>query len=269
MVVLNEAKEYAWRGMTGLYTMAAALSDATDKPVVPLLGSCARGEFGPAVFYDAEVIGIQRCYGYGVPFVPTDKKNWIEAYVRAADQVFGVLPIHWDYQDGDRRLAEAKLLSWVASLPYPALIAGDCNSTASGPHKPRRDFSQVSESTQYHKAMRPSGRDELVADTRAVDYLIGWWDEHTGTRRGGTGFHDLAEIAGLTYGEPDTFRPTVTTDTGADDGGGLQIDHLLINTAGHDRLIPATFAIEIPRGAPPSTHRVLRAALDLARHGAH
>lgn len=265
LIVLNEAKEYGWRGMAGLLDMAHALSEAAGKPLEPLLGTCARGEFGPAVFYDATMLGVRRFYGYGVPFVPTDKRNWIEMYHRATSAVFGVLPVHWDYQDGDCRLADAKLISWIGGLPYPALVAGDLNCTASGSHKPQRDFSQVSESKQYHKAHRLSKRDELVADTRAVDELLGWWDETTSARRGGTGFHDCAEIAAFIYGEPDTFLPTV--NIGTDKGGGLQIDHLLLNTAGRDLLVPGSFTIEVPVDTPPSTHRVLRGALDFSRRG--
>jgi hypothetical protein len=67
----------------------------------------------------------------------------------------------------------------------------------------------------------PDGR--WGPDTRAIDYLIGEWDEATGQRTGGCGLHAVAEMAW----RADPSQPILpTVNDGVDPGGGLLIDWL-------------------------------------------
>lgn len=101
---------------------------------------------------------------------------------------------HLDYRSGDKRLDEVlKFVSYSKNkLPY--LLGMDGNGTASGPHLPVRDWSQASVEDRRHKGMKVKGK--WVADTRAIDYLIGEWSNKKGRRK--------KEVASM----PSARRPT-------------------------------------------------------------
>ena len=104
---------------------------------------------------------------------------------------------------------------------------------------------------------------ELLADrVRALDYLIGTWDEDTQNRIEGCGFHAVAEMAWRV----DPSRPILpTVNENVDAGGGLFIDWILVNEAMKKHVIPASYKVHIPdeRYRPPSDHRLVTAAIEM------
>jgi len=263
LMVFCEAKEFAWRGGAGRHGFTNALKAATGRPLAGELGSFGRGEFGPIVVYDPNVVDICVFQGYGAPFIARDKRNWCTARIRESGAHCGILPQHWAYQDGDLRLAEAKETAWVGGLSFPALILGDFNSIASGgSEEPHCDFALMRDHERYNKAQwtpdSKPGR-PIVADTRALDFLLGHWQSECSSRIDGRGLHDLAEIAHYTYGERGALVSTV--NDGIDLGGGLRIDRALINTPGRSTLVRGSFLVRST--PPPFDHKIVRFKLHL------
>lgn len=269
LVIMCEAREYAWRGGEGKYGFTNTLASASGRPLVCELGVSDRGEFGPLIVYDPRVLGVGPTFhGYGAPLPHEDKRNFCNMFLRANGALFGVLPVHWDYQNTDRRLAEAKMISWVAGVSYPVLVAGDFNGVASGARaEVTRDFRTMPLHKRFHKGQwwpRTSQWRRSTADTRALDFLLGTWrpsprilgrPRKPSRRTDGIGMVDLAEIAAYTYREPNTLLPTVHPHV--DGGSGLRIDRALVNPAGAGMLAPGSFRVETT-DAEYSDHRIVR-----------
>lgn len=131
-----------------------------------------------------------------------------------------VLMAHFDYASGQRRVTEAQTLAAQVRPGYPVLVAGDLNSTASGPHLPACDFAALPAHQRLHKGRQlPNG--DIVADTRAVDSLIGVWDPDRGERHGGV----LRALAETDWVQRGGGRPGPAPTTYSDDA--LLIDWLL------------------------------------------
>ncbi|MFY7069412.1 hypothetical protein ACOQFV_26440 [Nocardiopsis changdeensis] len=144
---------------------------------------------------------------------------------------------HLDYSSGTRRLMEAESLASQINRDFPMVVAGDLNSTGSGPHLPHRDYTKVPAHKRRQKGMLlPSG--EWLDDTRALDTLIGPWDEDTGTRRhsDGCGLYAVAERDWEQLGRPAALlEPTTHTP------GSLLIDWILAtNEIG---VVPGTYRV--------------------------
>lgn len=264
LVVMCEGKRYSHDGQARLNTMSNELARRTGRPIADRLGILDRdSELGPALFYDASVIRLDKSYGYGVPMVSENRANRFDMHLAATGTRIVVVAQHWDYQSGRRRLAEAERVSYVAGLDIPAIVVGDLNSTASGPHEIGRNFRRVPAHKRFHKGRWPAGRwGPVRADTDALDYLLGRWSRWKRRRVGGVGIYDLAEIAALTYGEQTALTPT--TNTRPEAGGSARIDRALVNEAGRKLLVPGSFRVVVPpRGREPSDHRVVRFAIDL------
>jgi hypothetical protein len=92
------------------------------------------------------------------------------------------------------------------------------------------------------------------ADTRALDYLIGYWD---GTQRvGGVGFFDVAELAA----DPAPTQPP--------EPGGWQrrtIDRILVNQPCRDAIVPGSYQVHQPAdpGHPDSDHLRVSVAIQI------
>ena len=86
-----------------------------------------------------------------------------------------------------------------------------------------------------------------MPDTRALDYLIGWWDQARGCRAGGIGFFDVAELAG-------DYTPTQTP---VPDGRQRRaIDRILVNKPWAGAIIPGSYQVHQPADPehPDSDH---------------
>jgi hypothetical protein len=86
-----------------------------------------------------------------------------------------------------------------------------------------------------------------VPDTRALDYLIGWWDPARGCRAGGIGFFDVAEQAG---------DHTPTQAPARDGRQRRAIDRMIVNQPWAAELVPGSYQVHQPADPdhPDSDH---------------
>jgi hypothetical protein len=125
----------------------------------------------------------------------------------------------------------------------------DTHSGASGGHLPQRDAMAATVSARTRKGRQlPDG--SWGPDTRAMDGLIGAWDEFVQERMDGCGMHAVAVMAWrLDRGTP--MVSTVNDKPG--EGGGLLIDWLLVTDAMQPHVIPDSYRLHLPdaRYRPP------------------
>jgi len=97
-----------------------------------------------------------------------------------------VVAVHGDLYSGDMRLADSQALRRLADPAVPSLVAGDWNSVPSGPDWEDRELNDPRFwPPDKHWARAPwvlwqhgpAQAGPQVPDTRALDYLIGWWDQ--------------------------------------------------------------------------------------------
>jgi hypothetical protein len=113
-------------------------------------------------------------------------------------------------------------------------------------------------------AARPLSNGTWVADTDAVDHLIGRWDTDRDGRVDGCGYHAVAEIA--RHADPQIeLLPTVNDNI--DSGGAVIKVWLVVNDAMAPHVDPSSYRVHIPPGSNrrdwPSDHRLVTAAFDL------
>jgi hypothetical protein len=147
---------------------------------------------------------------------------------------------------------------------------------------PQIDWSRANSRLRKTKGLLlPSG--EWVDDTRAMDLMLGAWDETTERRAAvaysvgqtlagqtllqpAIGWHALAELASQS-GTPkeQAFMPTV--NRGPEHGGGMLIDWLLVNNEWQEGLVPGSYQVHAPESSDhrehPSDHRLVTAKLQL------
>lgn len=271
LVVVNEAKEWGLWGGEWLCNAASVLRSQLNRPYVPLLAHCSRGDIGPALMYDPNVLE-RRFWGDSDRTVNDDQRNLARFQVWGTPIEFGVIPVHWNYRRGELRMPEADLIAGYGKSGMPMLVLGDFNETASGDHLPQRDWSVVPFPDRRHKG------EEILPEvwgphTRAVDTLVGrWngkpWGHPEACRVEGAGFQIIAELAAKTGTSPaDAFLPTV--NDGVDPGGELLIDMGLINKAWLQRggVVPWTYKVHVPssnRADWASDHRVVEVTLEIS-----
>src|SRR5262249_28319885 len=125
---------------------------------------------------------------------------------------------------------------------------------------PQRDWTAAAFSSRTHKGRLTDG--SWGPDTRALDYLIGAWDESAQKRVDGCGLHAVAEMAwALDRSHP--ILPTVNDNVDA--GGALLIAWLLPTDAMKPHVLADSYRVHLPdeRYPPPSDHRLVTAAIDL------
>jgi len=268
LILFCEAKNYRDRAGEAKYAAAEALSDELGVPYSVELGSMKRGPMPPAIFYNPDVLILRRWWNQDDPGVYDDQRNVARFAIRDSGPVaetrteFLAFVHHFEPLSGDVRLEEARRVSrYGDAQPLPAVGGGDLNGTGSGDHLPQRDWMAAPFSRRSHKGMiRPDGT--WGPDTRAIDYLIGRWDEGSQERRDGCGFYAVAEMAWRL----DPSRPILpTVNENVDAGGGLLIDWILVNEAMHKHVIPDSYQVHISdeRYPPPSDHRLVTAAMEL------
>ncbi|GIF01106.1 endonuclease/exonuclease/phosphatase family protein [Paractinoplanes rishiriensis] len=256
VIALCEAKFWHRRGRRPFCTAINQLSAALGRPYV---GELFTGPLGTAIIYDPTVLRLSA--GEEPEF--DDKRNLARFSLRQhPDTALHVYVEHWSHHNSDQRLARARLLAQYGTSTTPTLIAGDLNSTSSGPHLPVPFWGhQPPGRLDYQYRPQPDGT--WTPDTRAVDRLIGTWHDPEPAepavpgRRNGAGFHHLAEH------DPQAARPFPPTGD-----NGLHIDYLLANTAllQTAQVVPGSYRVHLPDGFPPprySDHRRISCTLAL------
>ncbi len=266
VIAICEAKERGAAGNAGLLSAANVLAATLDRPYVGELGWYEHGPIGTAFLYDPTVLAL--CIWYNANGYPTydDKRGVAEFQVRGTTARFLAIVEHWDPRSGATRLRQAQRIDRYGRHELPAFVFGDLNETASGPDYPARDWDKADALARAHKARLSQG--VWVAQTAAVDHLIGAWDDTVGGRVGGGGFFAVPELAWQS-GTPqeEAFAAAVNRDI--DSGGGQLIDFMLTNRRGG--LVEGIYQVHIPLAgeiaAWPSDHRLVTAAFTLAGAG--
>jgi len=267
LILLNEANRYGYYGSVALMAAADALSEQLGRVYDARLGYCERGDYGPALFYDPNVIRLHS-WGDTHHTVHEHWRNVAVCSLRSRREVeFRVSLHHWSNHSSSLRLVEAKKFDHLANSSVPCLLGGDLNTTASGAHLPQRDWTALSARKRQRKGIQQNGHGTAwVADTAPVDHLIGWWDEKASCRQDGVGFHALAEVA-WQQGMPTDQALISSVNDGIEVGEGLLIDWLIVNEAWKNALIPNTYQVHIPPAATsadyPSDHRLITASLEI------
>jgi hypothetical protein len=194
LVLYCEAKNYRDHAGQAKYRAAEALADDLGVPYVVEIGAMSRAPMPPAIFYNPNVLVLRSWWNqddYGVYEV---QRNIARFAVRDSGRVTGdrdeflAWVEHWEPLSGDVRLEAARRISRTGNHDLPVIGGGDLNATASGKHLPQRDWMAARFASRSHKGMRgPDG--QWGPDTRALDYLIGTWDEDA--RAGGRVQHAL------------------------------------------------------------------------------
>jgi hypothetical protein len=136
----------------------------------------------------------------------------------------------------------------------------DTNETACGPHLPARRWDEAGfpgRTPRTHKG-RKDADGVWGPDTRAVDHLIGRWDDGHGGQVEGSGFHAIAELA-YQLGTPAEVAFRATVNDGIDPGGGGLYDWALVNDAIRGCVVKDSYRIAVPpattRDRLPCDHR--------------
>jgi endonuclease/exonuclease/phosphatase family metal-dependent hydrolase len=259
VIALCEPKEWDSHGKAVGLAAANALAVALGRPYVVEFGHLDRGPAGPAVLYDPTTLRLDY-FGDTHPTVWADSRNLARFHhVQDPTAKLLVKVVHWDHSDGDLRLSQAKRDSTLAESPEPTVLAGDLNSTASGPHLPQRDWGLLPPARRGQKSMVVDG--VRVADTRAVDHLIGSWTP--GGRRSGVGFHAACEVAHFRDGMPAAraFAPTLAPGVDAP-AEPIVNDWALLNAAAVSLLVPDSYAVHASNG-DASDHELITFSLAL------
>jgi hypothetical protein len=257
ILVMGEGDRYGFAGGEGMYEAAAAMREAGGRAYVPHLGSLPRewGPYAPVVFVDAQAVVVRRWFDHRSPDFAARHRNLLVATLPGRGDTFRVVAAHGDLSGGSMRLDDAQGLRRFADHE-PCLIAADWNSVPSGPGWEDRELNDPSfwpQDEHWARVHRvqwqhgPAQAGPFVPDTRALDYLIGWWDPEKQARIGGIGFYDVAELAG-------DYTPT---QAAAPDGRQRRAtDRILINAAWKDAIVPGSYHVHQPAdpGRPDSDH---------------
>jgi hypothetical protein len=270
LILLNEAKEWELWGETALHGAVNALSQRLGRQYEGRAGVGVRGPTSmPALLYDPQVVRLDYWNGNAQPDKEhPDKQNVGHAHLWGNSAAkFQVVIRHLNPNNGDKRLHEVAEISGFAGASMPTLLGGDLNATASGPHIPEMDWSIADDELRLKKAVWDAPRNKWVADTRALDFLLGSWNEERRARDARkVGWYALAELAHA-QGMPDERAFTPTVNRGIDKGGSMLIDWMIVNEAWKDGLVPDTYMVHVPPGDRredfPSDHRLVTATLEL------
>jgi hypothetical protein len=260
ILAMGEADRYELAGGEGMWEAAAAMRAAGGRAYIPL--ACERpaeGLYAPVIFVDPQAVVIRRFYYHRLPDHAPRYSNLLVATLpgRPWSEIFRVRTGHGALDGGDARLADAMRLRRLADPSVPALVAMDWNSVPSGPvwedrglNDPAMWGNQAAPWRRAHRVLWRHGPQQAgpyVPDTRALDYLIGWWDPIQQRRVGGIGFYDDAELAG------DSTPTQVPVPQG---WHRRTIDRILVNEPWKDAIVTGSYHVHQPADPrrPDSDH---------------
>lgn len=259
IIGINEAKHWELDRQRGLNFAAEVLSTTLGRPYIGLMGWLGQGFAYPALFFDPTELTLESWGDTSEPAL--NKRNLAVFRLRHQPSVkFQVFIDHWPYWSGHARLERAKFVCRPGVRPEPTLFIGDLNGTASGPHLPQRDWNAPGIRKRFEKGKQLiDGR--WVADTDALDFMIGTWNPHLNNGHGGgrdseQGWHAVEEAHGVTGPHAENaLLPTVNPKV--DSGGPLLIDWALYNDAWRGGVVAGSVHVAVPEeGAPyASDHR--------------
>ena len=260
VLIMGEADRYELSGGEGMWEAAAAMRAAGGRPYVPLACELPwEGLYAPVIFADPQAVVIRRFYYHRLPDHGSRNSNLLVASLpgRPTEQIFRVVTGHGALSGGDARLADAMSLRRLADPRIPALVAMDWNCVPSGPGWEDRELNDAAlwgnpgqEWARAHRLLwrhGPAQAGPFQPDTRALDYLTGWWNPEASNRTGGIGFYDVAELAG----------DCTPTQVPVPDGRQRRaIDKILVNAAWKDAIVPGSYQVHQPADPdrPDSDH---------------
>ncbi|MGZ3147297.1 endonuclease/exonuclease/phosphatase family protein [Lentzea chajnantorensis] len=262
LIALTEAQRWANDGGAGVHGACAVLDDLLSRPYTGLPGWHRRGDYGPAIVWDPQVLRLETWTGLDHETNAVHERNTATFAIRGNPVRLRMIVRHYSFDSGTERLAEAEQDAEPAGDGLPTLLVGDLNATGSGPHLPQRDWALVPPHKRRHKAMLDQ-HGQWVADTRALDALIGEWNNAASTRAGGAGWRAVAELAHAA-GVPaeEAFRPT--TNSGASTGR-LLTSWYLANPAAIELIDPTSYQVHQPTAEYPAAwsldHRLITTTL--------
>jgi endonuclease/exonuclease/phosphatase family metal-dependent hydrolase len=241
ILIMGEGDWYGYNGGKGAWGAAAAMRDAGGRCYVPLVCDLPRewGPFAPVIFADTQAIVIRRFYDPLLPDRAGRNRNLLVASLAGRTEVFRVRASHGDVFSGTMRLEDARTFTRLAQEEIPCLLAADWNCVPSGPmwadtaiNEPRLWDQPWKRAHRIRWRHGPAQAGPHEPDTRALDYLIGYW--HEGQRAGGIGFYDAAELAG---------DPTPTQTPAPDGRLRRAIDRILVNKPWAGALVPGSYQV--------------------------
>lgn len=283
VLIVGEADEYDYAGGAGLWDAAAAMRDANGPAYIPLMCGLPRdwGPYAPAMFVDTQRLQVHRFYDHRLPDFAARLRNILELRIPGRSDIFRVGTGHGDLSGGEQRLADARMYRML-DAGVPTIIGMDWNCVLSGPQWEPGDLNDRTKwphlrmlSNRAHWQHGPAQLGPYRADTRALDYLCGYWFEAqprwhwrrllrlssartTGQRLGGIGFHWVGELAGDT---------SPTNQPQRNGRQRLQIDGFIVNDLWRDRVVPGSFCVQEDLSPDPnnpdSDHLAVRVAINV------
>lgn len=187
ILIMGEGERYDRSGGAEAWNAAGSLRHAGSPPYVPLLG-CTIFDgtaFAPVIFIDPRAVVVRRWYDCRLPDHAGRNDNVLLLHASESDlDGIGWIRIitgHGDIHSGDRRLLEAQTHDRHAHAMVPTIMAMDWNCTLSGPQWEPTDYDdpeKYNPSQLIHRAQWQHGPGQAGphrADTRALDYLCGYW----------------------------------------------------------------------------------------------
>lgn len=282
VLIMGEADRYDFNGGEGLWGAVAAMREAGGRVYTPFMCQLPRdwGPFAPAMFVDTQKVQIRRFYDHRLPDFAARRRNVLEARIPGHDDIFRVVTGHGDLTGGEQRLADARALRAFSNPSVPCIIGMGWGSVLSGPQWEPQDLNDAAKWPHLRSVTNrilwehgPAQTGPYRADTRALDYLCGYWfrphpwwhwrrllrcgGRATGQRAGGIGFHwvgELANDATPTFGHRHPLNRQ-----------GVQTDGFVVNDTWCDRIVPGSFCIQdnLDPDRPDSDHLAVRVAIDV------
>jgi hypothetical protein len=130
---LCEGKRWLHKGSVGMNEACEALDDVLGRPYVGLPGWHRRGEYGPALVWDPQVLRLHTWTGADHPSNALHDRNIVEFFVRSTPgKRLKIKIAHYAFDSGTERVSEAEQDAERAGDDIPFVLVGDKNSTASG-----------------------------------------------------------------------------------------------------------------------------------------